>query len=603
MPRVPTYDNLQTTPSAGGTPAFQTPSGPSGEQVAAQQLQGLGEGAQRAGGAVSTIALDMARDANDLRVNDAMNQYVNAQTQARVEAMQLKGRNALERPDGKSLPDEFGERMQKQAEVISQTLANPAQRQAFAMNAGRMDGQFRASLSQHMVEQQNVYRKETQKGTLDTAVNQATLLWGDEKLRAQSVATVTKVVDAIARDNGMPPEARDMALVESLSPLHVGVMKGMIQAGQANAAREYYNENSASMTMQARAAMQGVVKEASDVQTGEAKADAVWATIGPRAANDPVKIFDMEREMRDQLKDNPDAMKRGVDALRQRAQAFNAQQAETNAAGVNSVFKLIDGRVPMGTIMRSDEWMSLPAHKQHEIVKSLEAEAAARESRAYTAEARAFNTERRKDSQLLMGNADAFLAASNPDTLAHMTRAQVEATRTQFGMEGAQHLLTKFDAISKSSDKLVEARMDKQDFDHVAEQMGLDPFNDKSPDKKRQLGELQFRVEQLINTAQVSKKQALTRDEKMTLMQGELARQVTVPGFFSNSQVPVIQLNADDAARVVVPPTDRAQIAQALQTMYANDPKNPAYAPTEANMRRLYLMRQSRAAALIPAAK
>ena len=211
MPRVPTYDNLQTTPSAGGTPAFQTPSGPSGEQVAAQQLQGLGEGAQRAGGAVSTIALDMARDANDLRVNDAMNQYVNAQTQARVEAMQLKGRNALERPDGKSLPDEFGERMQKQAEVISQTLANPAQRQAFAMNAGRMDGQFRASLSQHMVEQQNVYRKETQKGTLDTAVNQATLLWGDEKLRAQSVATVTKVVYAIARDNGMPPEARDPA--------------------------------------------------------------------------------------------------------------------------------------------------------------------------------------------------------------------------------------------------------------------------------------------------------------------------------------------------------------------------------------------------------
>ena len=76
-----------------------------------------------------------------------------------------------------------------------------------------------------------------------------------------------------------------------------------------------------------------------------------------------------------------------------------------------------------------------------------------------------------------------------------------------------------------------------------------------------------------------------------------------MPGFFSNSQVPVIQLNADDAARVVVPPTDRAQIAQALQTMYANDPKNPAYAPTEANMRRLYLMRQSRAAALIPAAK
>jgi hypothetical protein len=515
----------------------------------------------------------------------------------------LKGRDAMERPDGKSLPDEFGEKLQKRLDTISETLANPDQKRAFAMSAGKLGAQFRSSLTTHMLQQQDVYQDETARAGLDVEQRRGALLWGDGEIRTQSTKTITNIVDSIAKRKGMSPEARDMALAESLSPMHVGVMKGMIQAGQANGARDYYNENSASMTLQARAAMQGVIKEASDTQTGEQGADAVWATTGPKDANDPVKIFDMERDLRASLKDNPDAMKRGIEALRQRAQAFNAQQSETNAAGVNGVFKLLDGGTPMAAVMRSEEWMALPDTKKHEIRKTLDAEAHQAESRAFTNEQRTYARDQRTERSLLLNNGDAYLRYSDPDVLSKMTRPQVEATRTVFGFEGAQHLLQRFDSITKSPEKIVEARIDKQDFDHVAEQMGLDPFNAKSPDKKAQLGELQFKVEQLINTAQAAKKGALTRDEKMALMQGELARTVTVPGFFSDSRVPVIQLTGKDAARVVVPAEDKAQIAEALRAMSQSDPKNPAYAPTEDNMRRLYLMRQSRAAALISPAK
>jgi hypothetical protein len=53
---------------------------------------------------------------------------------------------------------------------------------------------------------------------------------------------------------------------------------------------------------------------------------------------------------------------------------------------------------------------------------------------------------------------------------------------------------------------------------------------------------------------------------------------------------------------VVVPEADRGQIAQALKSMYEKT-KSPLYSPTEENMRRLYLMHKSRAAALLPAEK
>ena len=598
MPQVPLYDSLRVAPSDAPAPAYQAPSGPGAGQVAGQQLQQAGQALESAGTVAGRIATDMQQQANDLRVNDGMNQYMTAQTAARLEVQQLKGKNALDRPDGKSLADEYGEKLDQAAQDIGQKLGNSAQRQAFNTAAQRQGIQFRGAVSQHMVQESLVYRKETQKATIDTAVQQGTLLWGDAAALAQSKGAITNAVNDIAKDHGISPEARGMALIESMTPLHAGVMKSMITAGMASDAKAYYDANSAGMTLQGRANMQGVVKQAGDLQAGEGAAEAVWGAIGPHGVNDPVKMFDMERDLRAQLKSNPDAMKHGIDALRQRGAAFNSQQAETNAAGINSVFALVDGRVPMSTIMKSDAWMALPALKQHEIRKSLESEAHARESRALTAENREALAGQRQDRALLQQNGDAYLRYSDPVALADMTRRQVEATRTVFGMEGAQHLLQRWDTLQKP-EKIIEARMDTEDFNHVADQMGLDPFNAKSVPAKRQLGELKFRTEQLIDRAQGAKGSALTRDEKMELLTSELGRSVTVKGFFSNDTVPVIRLTGEQAAKAIVPRADIAQIQEALAAGRASQPGNPAYANTPDNVRRMYLRGRSRAADLI----
>jgi len=598
MPRVPTYDSFQVMPDGASSAMATAPSGPNAAMIAGDQLQRAGQAAESAAGTANRILLAMQEDANKTRVNDAMNQYVQAQTGARLEAMQLKGRNALERPQNQSLVDEYGDRLSEAAKSLATGLGNNAQRQAFTQGVGQLDTRFRAALGEHVVQQQSVFRKETQRSTMETAANQGALLWADPVALAQSGATIARVVDDIAKDNGMDATTKALALTEAMTPMHMGVMKGMISAGHANDAKGYYEANSAGMTMQARAQMQGVIKQASDSQTGESAADAVWAMLGPKGVNDPVKSFDMEREVRAALKNNPDAGKQAISALRERTQAFNAQQAEVNAAGVNSVFGMLDRGSSMRQVQRSAEWLALPDLKRREIRNSLESEASAREGRAAAAESREFTRDQRAERALLLGNGDAYLRMTDPAVLASMTREQVAATRTAFGMEGATHLLSRFDQLQKPG-AIAEAKMDQDSFNQAAQSMGLDPFNAKTADKRAQLGQLKYRVETLIDQAQRTKGGTLTRVEKEELLRGEMARTVTVDGFFSNDTVPVIQLNRAQADRVMVPAADKNLISAALRQMNEQDPGNPAYAPTEANVRRLYLQGRSQAASLI----
>lgn len=603
MPRVPSLDTFQTGIAQTSPGRFDAPSGPGAGDFAARQLGQVGQAMQQAGTVAGRIAADMQEQANQVRVNDAMSQLVKARTDLQVDALQQRGRNALERPDGKALPDEYADKLRTARDELDAGLGNSAQRLVFRQQASQIESQLRERLGVHIAQEFRSFRTETQKATIDTAVNQGALLWGDEGMRAQSLGAIRGAVGQMAADQGWDAATREAASREAESPLHAGVMRGMIQAGQPGQARAYYDGNSANMSLQARAQMQEVIKHASDAQSAESTADDVWSSLGPQSANDAVRIFDMEKEMRAKLKDSPEALSLGLSGLRQRAQAFNAQQAESNAQGINGVYGLLDQGVPLARITKSDTWLSLPDKSRHEILKALESEAAVREQRAAAAESRSFTRLQREQQATLLRNADAYLDYTDPQKLGTMTRAQVAALRPMFGMEATQHLLTRFDSIGRR-DGQQEARIDNDTFNQVAQDMGLDPFKPrKSEEERAQLGALKYRIERLIDTAQQAKKDKLTVSEKETLVREEMSRQVTVdPGLFSSThRVPVIGLSPAQAATVVVPKGERAKIVDALKAMYARDPENPEFAPTEQNVRRAYLRAQSKAGALINA--
>lgn len=606
MPTIPDYSLPQVQQRAAPAQQFTIPQSP---DIGGQQAQELSRGLMKTGSTAAAIGADMQMQANAARHDDAVNQLVDAGTKLRLEALQLKGRNALERPDGKALPDEYGEKLGQIRQQIAAGLGNDAQRAAFGRTADRYLTQFKGSLSSHMLQQQEAFADDTYKGTVETAANQGALLYGDPQTRQESYDTIRRAVEIQAQRKGWDDKTRDDELQHAVSPMHLGIMQSMIKGGRAADAKAYYDEHSSDMTIQARAGIQGALQSAVAAQKSDGVVGDVWGQIGPRTANDPVKLFDMEAVLREKLHDDPDTLKVAVADLRQRAQAFNAQQAEMKAGNTAAVWNLVDSGASLSAVQKSDAWLAMSGTEQHEILKAMDAEAYTRESRAAARASRAASDASRQLSQMqvsekmeYMRNGDKYLTATDPAVLKNMSRAQVEALRTDFGMEPTQHLLQKWDEL-KNPGKLVEARMDQEDFNSIADQMGLHPFKIKEGDEagKRALGTLKFRMEQMIDAEQSKLGKPMARQEKMDLMRREMARTVAVDhGWFSREkQVPVVSLTDDQAKDLVIPDDARKQIVAALRTKYQQNPNNPNFAPTEANVRRLFLLNASPAGAFV----
>lgn len=276
MPRVPTYDNFQAAPNTLPQTRMTLPEMP---DVAGQQAQQMGQGLRSLGGEVGRIALDMAQQANQVRIDDGVTQYVKASTDLEIEALQIKGRNALERPDGKSLPDEYGEKAKNLAENIEAGLGNQVQREAFRQRVGQLQGQFHRKLALHMVNAQKDYAREQRQATLDTAVYRGGVLWGDADAVQQSTDAIRVTVDQQLKDDGLDsdPKIREARMVEAMTPLHAAVLHGMVDGNRIDLARDYYAKNSATMSLQARANAMKVMEAGDFEKRTQDQADTLYS--------------------------------------------------------------------------------------------------------------------------------------------------------------------------------------------------------------------------------------------------------------------------------------------------------------------------------------
>lgn len=216
----------------------------------------MGQGLMSAGSAAGRIALDMQQQANQVRVNDAMNKAVQAKLRLTYDQnegfVHLKGDSALTRPDGKPLDDEYVGKLSKNLDEIEVGLGNDAQRLAFRQQANQMVEQFRGSLTSHVAKEYGDYQISVQDGTIKTARDQMALAWGDAGVVKQSVDAIKGAVVEQGRLRGLSPKQVEANLVEALSPGHTTVIASAIDGGKLDYAREYFKQVGAELTPQAR---------------------------------------------------------------------------------------------------------------------------------------------------------------------------------------------------------------------------------------------------------------------------------------------------------------------------------------------------------------
>ena len=257
MPTVPTYDSFQAAPGALPQTRLTMPDAP---DVAGQQAQQMGQGLQRAGGELGRIALDMAQQANQVRINDAMNKAVAAKNRLIYDPAEgfvhLRGEAALTRPDDKSLDLEYTEKLKKHFEEIETGLGNQAQRDAFRQQSGQLMSQFNGALTQHVAKEYGAFRYSVQEGTIQVARDQMALAWGDAELLGQSRDAIKAAVVEQGRLKGLSAQQVEANLVEALSPGHAAVIASATDAGKLDYAREYMKQVNAELTPGARLQIQ-----------------------------------------------------------------------------------------------------------------------------------------------------------------------------------------------------------------------------------------------------------------------------------------------------------------------------------------------------------
>ncbi|MCP2041932.1 murein DD-endopeptidase MepM/ murein hydrolase activator NlpD [Neisseria sp. HSC-16F19] len=148
-------------------------------------VSAAGKQAFDAGSDIVKMQLQMAAEANaamhDLSMSELKDYQIKLRNDKELGYQNLLGRNALERPDGMSLMDEYDALFEQRRQEIRAGLKNEAQRQAFDASAAGLRSSFRAEVSAHMQREHQSFMRETAASLLTSARNAFTAAEGAEE--------------------------------------------------------------------------------------------------------------------------------------------------------------------------------------------------------------------------------------------------------------------------------------------------------------------------------------------------------------------------------------------------------------------------------------
>jgi len=283
MARVPTYDSFQATPAAMPQVRVVTPDAP---DVAGLQAQQTGRAMASTGQAVGQIALDMQQQANQLRVDDALNRVKEAALRLTYDKdvgfQSLKGLAAVERPDSKSLADEYGDTLQQQISDIASKLGNDAQREAFMRHANDIQTSLRAGAMRHAAQEYREHGLSVAEGIQNTALREIGLSWRDPAAVASAVNRIRAQTYRQAQILGKSAEWQEAHVRKMTSSAHSVALMAALDSGEPMRADAYLRDHASEMDADDITAARRRIDKEVDQFVATKKAGEVLDRMQPR---------------------------------------------------------------------------------------------------------------------------------------------------------------------------------------------------------------------------------------------------------------------------------------------------------------------------------
>jgi soluble lytic murein transglycosylase len=288
MARIPLYQGAQVAPDAGRTPTARqqiaTPDAAFGSIQAAQAQQfarGVGSGLN--------AFMQAKQEADQTRVDDALNQLREAELDLTFNPetgyTNLKGVQALERPDKKPLSSEYFDKLNSRRAEILQSLGNDDQRQLFDARSNDRLTAFKGNLMNYEGDQFRSYQLSVTEGTIGTATNQVAQFYNDPDKVNDGVLSIQSSVAKQGRLQGWSAEQITNISQKQVSAAHMGAIAQAMGQGPAGVmqAEQYLRAYKDQMTPQDLLKARGVVDEKAAEVIGGAKAMGVIGQISATA--------------------------------------------------------------------------------------------------------------------------------------------------------------------------------------------------------------------------------------------------------------------------------------------------------------------------------
>ncbi|OAE72608.1 hypothetical protein A7J71_11350 [Achromobacter insolitus] len=291
MPRVPTVDAPRV--SSSGLPGVRQQAGPGAlaQEVSARQTTQLGQGLLSAGAVATGIATDLQQQANQLRVDDAINQAKEAALKLTFDPQtgytNIKGIQALQRDSGQPLAAEYGDLLNQQVQSISEGLGNDAQRLAFRRASQAIGLQFQEQATRYEGEQFRTYAASVREGTIANSTNEIALYYNDPQKIDQNILSIQAAVADLGRMKGLSASMIEAQTRKATSNAHLTALSSALQKDNVAYADGYMRKYASQMDADDMLRVNGLITKQMDARLGAAAATATVNRAMPRIMPTP----------------------------------------------------------------------------------------------------------------------------------------------------------------------------------------------------------------------------------------------------------------------------------------------------------------------------
>jgi len=302
--RVPTYDNLQVGANTLPTPSFRpavvegAPARPARlnldsapvkgvntPDIAGKELQGLGDNMQRLGQQMASYQIEAEKEVAQVRVDDALNKAKETALRLTHDKdagyLNIKGINALERPDGRALEDEYTENLTKEIQTIGEGLGTDLQRKLFSQKASELATNFRAGIMKHSSGEYQTYQLSVAEGVQATALNEIGLNYSNPQVVGEAVDRIKANVYRQAQLTGKSAEWQEAKARQMISGAHKVALASALDKNDVEYAQGYLAKFSDDMEADDMLHVRGLITKEMTARVGLTVAAEVVRKVEP----------------------------------------------------------------------------------------------------------------------------------------------------------------------------------------------------------------------------------------------------------------------------------------------------------------------------------